>query len=533
MKHLNEIFFLLMFAINLNSYAAGGPDAYGYTWLDSNDPGGPTYSWVDITTIGTEITGLSDDNSVTLIDMGLTFGYYWTDYSEVTIGSNGWLGFNDFGNLSVCFDDIPTEGGTSDNFVSPFMTDINFAGANNPSKAYYYQDAVNNEFIVSYVNVPYFKNNADGYLGSNTFQVIFSGDDNSITFQYQNMDQENYEINQNCPNTLLVGMENVSGTIGLETHHDMLPSDNYAVKFIYPDMPLLEVIDLAPIWNQNTNNTAMQYEANQDIDLLVNVGNLGNRDTLSLVDVLVEVLDNEENIVYSDSMQISQLLSQQTSTLNLINPLNVGAGDYQLKVSTDSMDDTVLSNNSLSTEINVVDTSMTPLELRHLSGGFLTHIFYQLKMATFFNTPSGNWMIKSINAFVREPTDGGVTPGNRVSIYANDGGDGLPGSLLATEIVVDATDYTYAWVNTELSEPIMAPANGFFVAWEKVDPLGSPTSVGIVSTNNLPLSRLTYEYTPDGSWRVAGSNHTHDLALEVELTNDLLDTIFANGFESQ
>jgi hypothetical protein len=35
---------------SLHSMAAtGGPDAYGYTWIDSNEGGGSTYGWIDIT----------------------------------------------------------------------------------------------------------------------------------------------------------------------------------------------------------------------------------------------------------------------------------------------------------------------------------------------------------------------------------------------------------------------------------------------------------------------------------------------------
>ena len=46
------------------SNGSGGPDGYGYTWRDNRDPQGPTYNWFDISTIGTPVTGLGDDNVV-------------------------------------------------------------------------------------------------------------------------------------------------------------------------------------------------------------------------------------------------------------------------------------------------------------------------------------------------------------------------------------------------------------------------------------------------------------------------------------
>ena len=75
------------------SALTGGPDAYGYVWEDSNEPGGPAYSWVDITNTGTLVSGLADDNSVGMFPMGMSFHYYWGDYSQIKIGSNGWIGF--------------------------------------------------------------------------------------------------------------------------------------------------------------------------------------------------------------------------------------------------------------------------------------------------------------------------------------------------------------------------------------------------------------------------------------------------------
>jgi hypothetical protein len=60
--------YLFIFAVILQQTAfAQGPDAYGYTWLSSDDAGGPTYSWIDISTDGTEVAGLADDNSVAFV----------------------------------------------------------------------------------------------------------------------------------------------------------------------------------------------------------------------------------------------------------------------------------------------------------------------------------------------------------------------------------------------------------------------------------------------------------------------------------
>jgi len=528
MKSLNVVFYLICIIVSMKSFAAGGPDAYGYTWSDSNDQGGPAYNWIDISAVGTEIVGLGDDNSVPKIPMGLSFGYYWIDFTEIKIGSNGWLSFNDVDNLASCFPNIPTAGGAADNYIAPFMTDLNFAGVNNPAKVYYYHDSVNNLFIVSFLNVPYFRSNSSGYIGSNTFQVILSVDDKSIIFQYQDIDQENFLANNVCPNNFLIGMENIAGGIGLQTHQDILPADNYAIEFLYPDIPLIDVIDPSPIWSQNNSNTATLYEANQDIDLQINIANLGNADTVSPIDVLVEVLDESNNIIHSESTQIAQLLSQEGMTLNLSNPLNVASGRYHLRVRTVSVEDLVMSNNVLSTELNVIDTTMAPIVLGHTTGIPLLSRSGARKHATFFTTPAGSWLINSVSMYIRDSH----LPGSEdyiVSVYANDGVNGLPGSLLASELVEEGTYSTFSWVDTVLSQPIVAPTNGFFVAWENANVSSSGVGLGIETLQ--PLSRLSYTFSTTGTWSVSRTNLTEDFSIDAELTENVFDVIFINGFE--
>ena len=58
------IFILLCFPLLIFSQTSGGPDGYGYTWIDSNDPSGPIYNWVDIELPNNLVAGLGDDNFI-------------------------------------------------------------------------------------------------------------------------------------------------------------------------------------------------------------------------------------------------------------------------------------------------------------------------------------------------------------------------------------------------------------------------------------------------------------------------------------
>ncbi|MEO6696246.1 MAG: T9SS type A sorting domain-containing protein [Ignavibacteria bacterium] len=232
----------------------GGPDAGGYTWIDSDEPGGPAFNWVDITTTGTQITswtnGSADDGSV-IVPLSFNFSYYGNSYSQLKICTNGWVGFdvsstsNAFSNTSIPDIALPN------NVLYAFWDDLDFRVS---GSVYYKNDAANNRFIIMYKDAPHYDPPAGGPY---TFEVIIYND-GRIFYQYLNM---------NAPlNTHTIGTENTGGTIGLQIVFDNASymHNNLAIK-IEKGLSWVDVVPsngtIAPSGNQtvavNFNSTGL------------------------------------------------------------------------------------------------------------------------------------------------------------------------------------------------------------------------------------------------------------------------------------
>ena len=68
--------------------ATGGPDALGYTFIDSGEAGGPSYSWSGG---GNEIS--VPDNGSTTVSIPFSFEFYGVGYTQVQVGDDGILTF--------------------------------------------------------------------------------------------------------------------------------------------------------------------------------------------------------------------------------------------------------------------------------------------------------------------------------------------------------------------------------------------------------------------------------------------------------
>lgn len=100
---------------NFPGYTAkdqGGPDDFGYSWIDSEEDGGPAWEWSDISETGTLVEGLLDDQPVGPFEMGFAFPFYGQFKNHFWISPNGVISFDE---QMVPFVNEPIP--TNDNYI--------------------------------------------------------------------------------------------------------------------------------------------------------------------------------------------------------------------------------------------------------------------------------------------------------------------------------------------------------------------------------------------------------------------------------
>ncbi|MFA6910842.1 MAG: choice-of-anchor J domain-containing protein [Candidatus Cloacimonadaceae bacterium] len=76
-------------------FTSGGPDTFGYRYLDSNDPLGPDYDWIEISETGASsimfgVNSFSgDDNFSEAVPLGFSFPFYGENFTTAYIDING------------------------------------------------------------------------------------------------------------------------------------------------------------------------------------------------------------------------------------------------------------------------------------------------------------------------------------------------------------------------------------------------------------------------------------------------------------
>jgi hypothetical protein len=208
-------------------YYSGGPHTYS-----------PTFDWVAIDSTQSQYPGVSlnlGDDQVAQATLPFSFQYYGTNYTQITISSNGWVCMGYESSSSVTNYGIPNAGGPAA-MIAGIWDDLDPGNAGQPSDIYYYYDAANHRFIIEYFQVEHYPSGAH-----ETFEIILYDPvyyptptgDGDIVVQY-------LVSLQQADNTL--GIENGSETVGIQyyldgAYHSLAEpvTDSFALKYTtYP-----------------------------------------------------------------------------------------------------------------------------------------------------------------------------------------------------------------------------------------------------------------------------------------------------------
>ncbi|MBN2565693.1 MAG: T9SS type A sorting domain-containing protein, partial [Candidatus Eisenbacteria bacterium] len=320
----------ITFSITLGGDTAtgpSGPDAYGYYAYDTGDGWtgqAPVYSWVELVGTGSQITAITNaDAATTTLTLPFTFRYYGTDYTSISVCSNGFLAL---GTEDYRFGDnsgIPSTHGP-DAMVAPFWDDLDPSAGGD---VYQWYDSANHRWICQFDAVVHY-----GGGSAETFEVILldpsyypaTTGDGQLIFQYQTI------VNIY---SATVGIENATQTTGIQYLYDATyaPSaaaitSGQAIKFTTegPSAP--------PVWlaiaGSSVDDTVGgdgdgHAEPLERIDLIVTLDNLG---TDAASDITGTLTTSDPDVSVDDGSASFGTIGAGLSGDNAASPFRITVG---------------------------------------------------------------------------------------------------------------------------------------------------------------------------------------------------------------
>ena len=210
-------------------YSMGSDNGFGYTWIDSDEDGGPVNNFFDISSFGLELVDFTGGDGTVQLTLPFPFEFYGETYESVFINANGFISFEPFSGQSTW---VNTQIPTSDNIntlIAGLWADLEPQNLNGALYAAGFTDAL----VVQWSNVSEFFGSADETV---TFQIIIFADGN-IEIQYDDVESAPFIT------SATVGIENAEGTDGAQVAFNTpYLKDNLAIRFVKPAIALTPFI---------------------------------------------------------------------------------------------------------------------------------------------------------------------------------------------------------------------------------------------------------------------------------------------------
>lgn len=301
---------------------SGGADDFGHIWIDSDESGGPMFTWSDISDSGIPLS-LTGSNAISdAQQIGFNFPFYGEEYNQLRICTNGWVSFT---SVSVSYNNFSLPSNLAPrNLVAPLWDNLQFTDSSSV-----FVENQGNRFVVMYRNV-YTVQGAGPY----TFE-IFLYDNGNIVFQYLSL--------ENIAPEYTVGIQNQDAQDGLTiAHNQPYLHDSLAVLISKHSWltisPLSGTIPAQGSLDMHltieTNNfpageffASIQLESNDPdepvvyLPVALTVGTTGLRDVLANRITTPQLRQNYPNPFNPSTTIVYALPARQTIELNIYNLL--------------------------------------------------------------------------------------------------------------------------------------------------------------------------------------------------------------------
>jgi hypothetical protein len=289
-----------------------GPDPYGYYCFDDTDTltgRAPAFDWLELAPPGPgqAIPGITNsDQGLDTLDLPFTFQYYGTNFSQITVASNGFACFGRTGYRGSNNSHIPSADSAANRNLLPMWDDLN-PDQNNGGygDVYSYYDAANHRWIEEFYQVPHYWN----VNTRETFQVVLLDPayyptptgDGEVLFLYQTVADPNYAT---------VGIQDPtwSRAIQYECNGSYDPNaavlaNSRALRFttlppVASSQAWLTLAELA-LDDSSHGNGNRVAEPGEEVLLVLTLGNLGEDSASSVQGTL---RSSDGNSVVSDSV---------------------------------------------------------------------------------------------------------------------------------------------------------------------------------------------------------------------------------------
>jgi hypothetical protein len=201
----------------------GGPDSFGYTWMDSEEDGGPVAGWVDVWDAGSEVLFTDEDITAAPIDLPFPFPFYGEAKTQLWVHSNGFMAFTEpqggmwQNNVAVPGTSAPDQSIMA--WWDDLMSDESFNG--------YVRFWTNNadSVVVTWNTVPH--NNPVSYGGPFTFQVVLESN-GRFALNYGEMNEEDVDSDSGT-----IGVQ-LNSTTGFAIRRMVIARDNVSIRVLPP-----------------------------------------------------------------------------------------------------------------------------------------------------------------------------------------------------------------------------------------------------------------------------------------------------------